>query len=81
MWKKAATGRLSPIAKIISPNWLVVENAIIFLISCWVIATVDAKKAVNAPSKRVICVKVGFRAIIGDTRIRRNTPATTIVEL
>jgi len=81
MWKNAAAGRFKPIATIIIPNWLVVEKAIIFLISFCVIAQDAAKNAVIAPSKRAAWAICGFKVNIGEMRISRNIPATTIVEL
>lgn len=49
MWRKASCGWLRPIVTIISPSWLDVEKAMIFLISFWVSAHVAVKRVVNAP--------------------------------
>lgn len=49
MWRKANCGRLSPMVTIISPSWLEVEKAMIFLMSFWVRAHVAANSVDMAP--------------------------------
>lgn len=49
MWRKASCGRFRPMATIISPNWLEVENAMIFLMSFCVKAHVAANSVDRAP--------------------------------
>lgn len=49
--------------------------------SFWVIAQVAANKAVVAPMAMVASWMVGYALVRGETRIRRNTPATTMVDL
>lgn len=56
-----------------------VDSAIIFLISEWVVAAAAANIVVVAPSSRQEVIIVLLLYIIGCSRIRRNTPATTIV--
>jgi len=46
-----------------------------------VVAQAEANKAVIEPSISVPCCIVGLDRIKGETRIRRNTPATTMVDL
>ena len=58
-----------------------VEKAIIFFKSCWVVAQDEANRAVMDPRIKVPCCIAGLERIRGETRIRRNTPATTIVDL
>lgn len=81
MWKKAIVGSDRPMATIISPSWLVVEKAIIFLISCCVIAQEAANSAVIAPRRRVVWEANGYIFRAGEMRISKKTPATTMVEL
>lgn len=68
-----------PIVTIMSPSWLEVENATIFLISFCVRAQIAVNSVVTAPRHRVRVWIVGFCSIRGWKRISRNTPATTIV--
>lgn len=64
---------------IISPSWLDVENAMIFLISFWVKAQVAVNRVVMAPRQRQTVRAGWFSAKRGLIRIRRKTPATTMV--
>jgi len=64
---------------IISPSWLEVEKATIFLISFWVSAQVAVKSVVSAPRQRQVVRAVGLFSISGLSRMRRKMPATTIV--
>ena len=64
---------------IISPSWLDVEKAIIFLISFWVRAQVAVKSVVRAPKQRQVVRAVWLFSIRGLIRISRKIPATTIV--
>lgn len=64
---------------IISPSWLDVENATIFLMSFWVRAQVAVNSVVIAPRHRQVVRAVGLFCIIGLIRISRKIPATTIV--
>lgn len=52
MWRKANSGRLSPMVTIIRPSWLEVEKAMIFLMSFWVRAHVAANRVDRAPKHR-----------------------------
>lgn len=54
MCRKASWGWFRPIVTIIRPNWLEVENAIIFLMSLWVKAQMAVMKVVIAPRQRQI---------------------------
>lgn len=65
MWKNARCGWFRPIATIISPSWLDVEKATIFLISFWVRAQVAANRVVNAPRHRQIVGASSLVSIIG----------------
>lgn len=79
MWRNASWGRLSPMVTIIKPSWLDVENAMIFLMSFWVIAHTAVKVVVSAPIHRhVVSARLLFSRS-GDSRISRKMPATTIV--
>lgn len=49
-----------PSVNIIRPSWLEVENAIIFLMSFWVMAQSAAKVAVVAPRQRQAVRAVWF---------------------
>lgn len=49
MWRNASWGWFNPIVTIISPSWLDVEKATIFLMSFWVSAQVAVKRVVKAP--------------------------------
>lgn len=64
---------------IISPSWLEVEKATIFLMSFWVRAHVAVKRVVKAPRQRQVVRAVGLFSIRGLVRISRKIPATTIV--
>lgn len=64
---------------IISPSWLEVENATIFLMSFWVSAQIAVNKVVIAPRQRVNDCMVLLFSIKGWKRTRRKIPATTIV--
>lgn len=64
---------------IMSPSWLDVENATIFLISFWVRAHAAVNRVVMAPRQRqVVRAKLLF-SIRGWRRISRKIPATTMV--
>ena len=54
MWRNASCGWFSPIVTIISPSWLDVEKATIFLMSFWVRAQVAVNSGVNAPRQRQV---------------------------
>lgn len=54
MWRNASWGWLRPMVTIISPSWLEVENATIFLMSFWVRAHVAVKSVVRAPRHRQV---------------------------
>lgn len=77
--RKASWGWFSPIVTIISPSWLDVENAIIFLISFWVRAQVAVNTVVRAPRHRQVVRAVWLFSIRGLMRTKRKIPATTIV--
>ena len=79
MCRNARCGWLMPMVTIISPSWLEVENAMIFLISFWVSAQVAVNKVVIAPRHRVVVCIIVLCSIRGWNRIRRKTPATTMV--
>lgn len=64
---------------IISPSWLDVEKATIFLISFWVRAQVAVNNEVSAPRQRQVVRANGLFSMRGWRRISRKTPATTIV--
>ena len=64
---------------IISPSWLEVENATIFLMSFWVSAQVAVKRVVRAPRHKQVVRAVWLFSISGLRRMRRKIPATTIV--
>jgi len=77
--RKASWGWFRPIVTIISPNWLEVENATIFLMSFWVRAQVAVKSVVKAPRHRQRVRADWLFSMRGLRRIRRKIPATTIV--
>lgn len=52
MCRKANWGWFRPIVTIMSPSWLDVENATIFLMSFWVRAQVAVNRVVRAPRQR-----------------------------
>lgn len=79
MWRKASWGWLSPMETIISPSWLDVEKATIFLISFCVRAQVAVNSVVNAPKHRQVVNAVWFSCKRGLIRISRKIPATTMV--
>lgn len=56
----ARCGWLIPIVTIIRPNWLEVENAIIFLISFWVSAQIAVNRVVRAPRHRIAVWIIGL---------------------
>lgn len=64
---------------IISPSWLDVENATIFLMSFWVRAQVAVKRVVRAPKHKHTVKAVWLSSIRGWSRINRKMPATTMV--
>lgn len=66
-------------ATIISPSWLDVEKAMIFLISFWVRAHVAAKSVDRAPRHRQMVRAVWLVARSGCMRMSRKIPATTMV--
>lgn len=79
MCMKARWGWFNPIATIISPSWLVVEKAMIFLMSFWLIAQRAAKSEVKAPKQRHTVRATVLVSISGWMRMSRKTPAITIV--
>lgn len=54
MCRNARWGWLIPMVTIISPSWLEVENATIFLMSFWVRAHIAVNRVVRAPVIRII---------------------------
>lgn len=54
IWRKASCGRFSPMVTIISPSWLEVEKAMIFLMSFCVSAHVAANSVDRAPRHRQV---------------------------
>lgn len=64
---------------IISPSWLDVENATIFLMSFCVKAQVAVNTVVSAPKQRQVVNARLLFSIIGWSRMSRKIPATTIV--
>lgn len=64
---------------IISPSWLEVENATIFLMSFCVSAKVAVIRVVRAPKHKQVVWAVWLVSIRGLSRIRRKMPATTMV--
>lgn len=64
---------------IISPSWLEVEKATIFLMSFCVRAQDAVKRVVNAPRHRQRVRMAGLFCMSGLIRIRRKMPATTMV--
>lgn len=79
MWRNARCGWFSPIVTIISPSWLDVEKATIFLMSFCVMAQIAVKRVVIAPRHRAIVRIVVLFSNIGWKRMSRKIPATTIV--
>lgn len=68
-----------PKVTIISPSWLDVENATIFLISFWVRAQIAVNRVVTAPRHSIAVKIVSLLEVRGWKRISRKIPATTIV--
>lgn len=79
MCKNASCGWFRPIATIIRPSWLDVENATIFLTSFCVRAQVAVNRAVSAPRHRQRVKASSLCSRRGWSRINRKIPATTIV--
>ena len=79
MWKKASWGRFSPIVTIISPSWLDVEKAMIFLMSFCVRAQVAANSVDSAPKHKHEVRAAWLVVSIGWVRMSRKIPATTMV--
>lgn len=79
MCRKAKWGWLIPKVTIMSPSWLDVENATIFLMSFWVSAQIAVNRVVIAPKHNMAVRIVLLLEIRGWNRINKNTPATTIV--
>lgn len=77
--KNARSGWFKPIATIIKPSWLDVENATIFLMSFCVKAQRALKKVVKAPRHKQMVKIVGLNSMRGFMRTNRKIPATTIV--
>lgn len=77
--RNARCGWLRPMVTIISPSWLDVENATIFLMSFCVIAHIAVNRVVVAPRHRAVVRAVLLFSIIGWKRISRKIPATTMV--
>lgn len=62
-----------------SPSWLDVENATIFLMSFWVSAQIAVNRVVMAP-KHIMAVRmVLLLEVRGWKRINKKIPATTMV--
>lgn len=64
---------------IISPSWLDVEKATIFLMSFWVSAQIAVNRVVMAPRHSMAVMMVLLFEVSGWNRIIRKMPATTIV--
>ncbi len=79
MWRNASWGWFRPMVTIISPSWLDVENATIFLMSFWVRAQVAVNRVVRAPRHRQMVRAVGLFSRRGLMRTSRKIPATTMV--
>lgn len=62
-----------------SPSWLDVENATIFLMSFWVSAQIAVNRVVIAPKHSMAVKMVLLLEMRGWNRINKYTPATTIV--
>uniref|UniRef100_A0A2D4FKP0 Uncharacterized protein n=1 Tax=Micrurus corallinus TaxID=54390 RepID=A0A2D4FKP0_MICCO len=77
--RKASEGWFRPTIVIIKPSWLVVDIAMIFLISKWVVAEAAANIVVVAPNIRQIAIIVLLSCSVGLRRINKKMPATTIV--
>lgn len=59
IWKYARLGAFKPIAVIIIPSWLKVDNAMIFFISHSVVALRPAINIVDTAINRIIALKYG----------------------
>lgn len=79
MCRKASCGWFSPMVTIISPSWLEVENATIFLTSFCVNAHVAVNSVVRAPKHKQVVKAIWLFSIKGWSRISRKIPATTMV--
>lgn len=79
MCRKANCGRFSPMVTIMSPSWLDVEKAMIFLISFCVRAHVAANSVDRAPRHKHVVRAVWLFVSMGWVRMSRKIPATTIV--
>lgn len=79
MWRKASCGRFRPMVTIISPSWLDVEKAMIFLMSFCVRAHVAANSVDKAPRHKHRVRAVGLLVSMGWVRMSRKIPATTMV--
>lgn len=65
MWKNARVGCPNPMVTIISPSWLEVENATIFLMSFWVKAHVAVNRVVRAPRHKHVLRAKGLPSMRG----------------
>lgn len=65
MCRNARYGWLMPIVTIINPNWLEVENAIIFLMSFWVRAQIAVNNVVVAPRHKIAVCVIALCSISG----------------
>jgi len=81
IWNNASSGCPSPIEVTINPSCLVVEYATIFFMSCWAVAVDAANSAVILPRINITACIGGALENRASVRTKRNTPATTIVEL
>lgn len=79
MWRNASWGWFNPMHTIISPSWLDVEKATIFLMSFWVSAQVAVNRVVRAPKHKQVVRATWLFSIRGLVRISKKMPATTIV--
>lgn len=79
MCRKVSCGWLRPKVTIISPSWLEVEKATIFLMSFCVRAQTAAKSDEKAPRHRQAVEARGESSKRKLKRRRRKTPATTMV--
>lgn len=77
--RKARYGWLIPSVTIISPSWLDVEKATIFLISFCVSAQMAVNSVVIAPRHNIIVKILLLFDVRGWNRINKKIPATTIV--
>lgn len=79
MCKNASWGWFKPMATIIRPSWLEVENATIFLMSFWVRAQAAVNSVVIAPRHKAVVRTIWLSWNRGLSRIKRKMPATTMV--